>query len=158
MQQHGWTLLFHDCIIEQLQKLHRAARRAERNDPVNASANANVKLFHALSHLMLTVIPADPAKDDYRQGNTLDPRHRHWRRAKIGRRFRLFFRYDTRSRIIIYACIAKYASKVIPPERTPEEIDALFLGKGELRKPETVSDPLKRQVLERLRQKYGYTD
>ncbi|MDO5104201.1 MAG: type II toxin-antitoxin system YhaV family toxin [Lautropia sp.] len=105
MQQHGWTLLFHDCIIEQLQKLHHAASRAEQNDPAKAPGNANVKLFHALSHLMLTVIPADPAKDEYRQGNTLGPHHRHWRRAKIGRRFRLFFRYDTRSHIIIYAWV-----------------------------------------------------
>jgi toxin YhaV len=30
---------------------------------------------------------------------------RHWRRAKIGRRFRLFFRFDTRSRIIIFAWV-----------------------------------------------------
>jgi hypothetical protein len=33
MQRHGWTLLFHDCVIEQLQKLHAAARRAQENDP-----------------------------------------------------------------------------------------------------------------------------
>jgi toxin YhaV len=30
---------------------------------------------------------------------------RHWRRAKIGRRFGLFFRFDSRSRIIIYAWV-----------------------------------------------------
>jgi toxin YhaV len=27
---------------------------------------------------------------------------RHWRRAKIGRRFRLFFRFDSKTRIIIF--------------------------------------------------------
>ena len=94
MQRHGWMLLFHDCVIEQLQKLHAAARRAQENDPKGFESNANVKLFRALSQLMLNVAPGDPARDEYRQGNTLGHAHRHWRRAKIGRRFRLFFRYD----------------------------------------------------------------
>lgn len=98
-------MLFHECIIEQLHKLHRAAERARRSDPASAHANANVKLFRALSHLMLDVIPASPAAEEHRQGNTLGPDHRHWRRGKIGRRFRVFFRYDTRSRIIIFAWV-----------------------------------------------------
>lgn len=105
MQRHGWTLLFHDCVVEQLRKLHQAARRAEHNSPQDLGSNANVKLFRALSQLMLEVIPGDPSRDEYRQGNTLGASHRHWRRAKIGRRFRLFFRYDSRSRVIVFAWV-----------------------------------------------------
>jgi len=30
---------------------------------------------------------------------------RHWRRAKIGRRFRLFFRFDSKTKIIIFAWV-----------------------------------------------------
>jgi toxin YhaV len=105
MQRHGWTLLFHDCVVEQLQKLHGAATRAEQNDPVGFASNANVKLFRALSQLMLEVVPSDPARDDYRQGNTLGREYRHWRRAKIGRRFRLFFRYDSKAKVIIFAWV-----------------------------------------------------
>lgn len=105
MQRHGWTLLFHDCVIEQLQKLLAAARRAQENDPKGFASNANVKLFRALSQLMLDVVPSDPARDEYRQGNTLGPAHRHWRRAKIGRRFRLFFRYDSKAKVIVYAWV-----------------------------------------------------
>lgn len=33
MQQHGWTLLFHDNLIEQLIKLRAAVLRAQGNDP-----------------------------------------------------------------------------------------------------------------------------
>jgi len=105
MQRHGWTLLFHSCIAEQLQKLHSAAQRAEQSDPEHFEANANVKLFRAISHLVLNVIPTDPARDEYRQGNTLGPAYRHWRRAKIGRRFRLFFRYDSSAKVIIFAWV-----------------------------------------------------
>ena len=105
MQRHGWMLLFHDCVIEQLQKLHAAARRAQENDPKGFESNANVKLFRAMSQLMLDVIPGDPSRDEYRQGNTLGHAHRHWRRAKIGRRFRLFFRYDSKVKVIVYAWV-----------------------------------------------------
>lgn len=87
MQRHGWTLLFHECVVEQLRKLHAAVLRAEQNDSEGSGSNANVKLFRALSQLMLETVPTDPARDEYRQGNTLGPAHRHWRRARIGRRF-----------------------------------------------------------------------
>lgn len=105
MQRHGWTLLFHDCVIEQLQQLHTAAQRAEIKDPKGYADNANVKLLRALSHLMLDVVPRDPANDLYRQGNTLGTDYRHWRRAKIGRRFRLFFRYDAKAKVIVFAWV-----------------------------------------------------
>ena len=40
---------------------------------------------------MQDVVPSDPARDEYRQGNTMGSAYRHWRRAKLGRRYRLFF-------------------------------------------------------------------
>jgi toxin YhaV len=105
MQRHGWTLLFHDGLIEQLRKVHTAAQRAQQNDPAGSESNANVKLFRALSQLILEVVPSDPARDEFRQGNTLGAAYRHWRRAKIGRRFRLFFRYDSKAKVIVYAWV-----------------------------------------------------
>ncbi len=105
MQKHGWTLLFHTCLIEQLQKLKVAANRATESDPAGFEGNANVKLFRALSHLILETIPSDPAREEYRQGNTMGPNYRHWRRTKIGRRFRLFFRYDSKAKLLIYAWV-----------------------------------------------------
>jgi toxin YhaV len=105
MQRHGWTLLFHEGVIAQLQKLHAAVVRAVQSDPQGFAGNANVKLFRALSQLILDEVPRNPARDEFRQGNTLGTAYRHWRRAKIGRRFRLFFRYDSKTRVIIYAWV-----------------------------------------------------
>jgi toxin YhaV len=68
-------------------------------------SNANVKLFNALADLIFERVPTDPNRTDYRQGNTLGLPFRHWRRAKVGRRFHLFFRFDSRSQIIIYAWV-----------------------------------------------------
>jgi toxin YhaV len=105
MVVNGWTLLFHDAAITQLEKLSQACERARKADPKNFAANANVKLFAALAKLMLEIIPGDPARPEFRQGNTLGPEYRHWFRAKFLGRFRLFFRYDSRAKLIVYAWV-----------------------------------------------------
>ena len=131
MQRNGWTLLFHDCLIDQLRKLHNAVQRAQRSDPAGFASNANVKLFRALSRLMLEVIPLDPSRDEYRQGSTLGPRYRHWRRARIGRRFRLFFRYDTRAKVIVYAWVNDQSTLRSSGSRTdPYTVFARMLVRG----------------------------
>ena len=103
--RHGWTLLFHECLVGQLQKLQAAVERAKVQDLVGFEANANVKLFDALAILIFEAVPSDPNRDEYRQGNTMGPAFRHWRRAKIGRRFRLFFRFDSKANIINFAWV-----------------------------------------------------
>lgn len=105
IERHGWNLLFHDCLIAQLQKLDAAAARARAQDPDHYESNANTKLFTALANLIFETIPGDPNREEYRQGNTMGPAFRHWRRAKLGRRFRLFFRFDSKARIIIFAWV-----------------------------------------------------
>ncbi len=105
IQRHGWSLLFHECLSEQLKKLHAAAQRAQLQDPLGYQSNANVRLFAAISQLMFDTVPSDPNRAEYRQGNTMGTEFRHWRRAKIGRRFRLFFRFDSKIRIIIFAWV-----------------------------------------------------
>lgn len=105
IERHGWTLLFHECVSEQLQKLHAACERAKQQNPIEGDSNANARLFAALSKLIFEAVPSDPNREEYRQGNTMGSAFRHWRRAKIGRRFRLFFRFDSKSRIIVFAWV-----------------------------------------------------
>ncbi len=105
IQRHGWSLLFHEGLIGQLAKVQAAAARAKSQDPKGYASNANVKLFNALSRLILDTVPSDPNREEYRRGNTMGAAFRHWRRAKIGRRFRLFFRFDSKAKIIIFAWV-----------------------------------------------------
>ena len=105
IQRHGWNLLFHECLSDQLQKLYAASLRAQQQDPQGFESNANVRLFGALSKLIFDVVPSDPNREEYRQGNTIGVTFRHWRRAKLGRRFRLFFRFDSKTRVIIFAWV-----------------------------------------------------
>jgi len=102
---NGWTLLFGPAISDKLHALRVACDRARVADPDNFRSNANAKLLSALNRLLFEVIPADPTRPEYRQGNTLGPEYRHWFRAKFMGRFRLFFRYDSGSKIIVYAWV-----------------------------------------------------
>ena len=83
---NGWTLLFHDAIVDQLDKLSDACERARKADPKASQSNANVKLFAALGKVMLELVPSDPSRPEFRQGNTLGPEYRHWFRAKFSGR------------------------------------------------------------------------
>jgi len=105
MKAHGWTILFHECLIEQMQPLRAAVLRAERREPERVTENSVAKFLRNLTAVMQDVVPLNPAAPQYLQGNTLGRAYRHWRRVKIGRRFRLFFRYDLASKTIVYAWV-----------------------------------------------------
>ena len=131
MQRHGWTLLFHDSLIEQMMKLRAAVLRARENDPDGFESNANVKFFRALVQLMQDVVPGDPARDEYRQGNTMGAAYRHWRRAKLGRRYRLFFRYDSKAKVIVYAWVNDERTlRSSGSKSDPCEVFKKMLGRG----------------------------
>lgn len=104
--RHGWTLFALPLFLEQLEKLIVASERARRADPNQWQTNANTKLLASVLMLMLDRIPQDPLSPAFRQGNTLGAAHRHWFRAKFGgNRFRLFYRADRASRIIVFAWV-----------------------------------------------------
>jgi len=106
MKRNGWTLLFYRRLAEQLWPLHLAFQRAKQRGELGAAKESgSVKLLRTLVRTMEEIVPLDPARAEYRQGNTLGTPYRHWRRVKVGQRFRLFFRYDSASRTIIYAWV-----------------------------------------------------
>jgi len=128
---NGWTLLFHEAVVAQVRMLAGAYERARKADPKNFRSNANVKLFAAVAKLMLEVIPNDPSRTEYRQGSTLGKEHRHWFRAKFFGRFRLFFRYDSRSRIIVYAWVNdEQTLRKSGGKRDPYEVFSRMLASG----------------------------
>ena len=105
----------------------RATKRSRRGSHPMRTSSCSARL----SRLMLEVIPQDPSRDEYRQGTTLGPRHRHWRRARIGRRFRLFFRYDARAKVIVYAWVNDQRTLRSSGSRTdPYSVFARMLARG----------------------------
>jgi toxin YhaV len=103
---NGWHLFVHPLFLAQLEKLTVAVEKLQQRDPVGYQTTANAKLLAALRQLVFETIPSDPTRADYRQGGTLGRDRKHWFRAKFGNgRFRLFFRFDSKAKIIIFAWV-----------------------------------------------------
>ena len=102
----GWQIFAHPLFLDQLEKLTASVERSKKKHPDTFQKTANAKVLAALRKLVLETIPSDPARAEYRQGDTLGGDRRHRFRAKFGgQRFRLFFRYNTQARIIIFAWV-----------------------------------------------------
>lgn len=99
---HGWTILAHPLFIDQIEKLVVAAER----ELATGGPYPNRKLLGHLLDLAFDKIPQDPASKQFRQGKSLGPGHTHWARAKTGNgRYRLFFRFSSSARAILYAWV-----------------------------------------------------
>jgi len=101
---NGWTVLAHPLLLDQLDKLSAAVEALKVKRPKDYKTTANAKLLAAILQLITKTVPADPTSSVYRQGSTLGEDRKHWFRAKFGNgRFRLFFRYSSSAKVIIFA-------------------------------------------------------
>ena len=102
---HGWTVFAHPLFLVQLEALAQQVEVFKQKDPVGyVKKNAN-KRMAAITKLAFDVIPQDPTRPEYRQGNTLGGDYKHWFRAKFFQQYRLFFRYHAPSKVIVLAWV-----------------------------------------------------
>ncbi|MCU0732527.1 MAG: type II toxin-antitoxin system YhaV family toxin [Hyphomonas sp.] len=106
LEVNGWQLFAHPLFLDQIEKLASAVEKAREKDPRSWRKSANAKLLAAIRQLVLETIPQDPTRPEYRQGGTLGDARKHWFRAKFGGgRFRLFFRYSSSAKVIVFAWV-----------------------------------------------------
>ncbi len=99
---HGWSLLMHPLLLGQIEKLTDAAAQESAKHP-DGVPGATTKLLGHLLDLMFDKIPQRPGDTIYRGGKSLPD---DWFRAKTGGgRYRLFYRFDSKSRLIVYAWV-----------------------------------------------------
>lgn len=100
---NGWTLFAHPLFLDQLELLTRQVEVLRRKDAIGFVKKNATKRLAAIAKLAFEVIPQDPARAEYRQGNTLGEAHKHWFRVKFFQQYRLFFRYHAQSKVIVFA-------------------------------------------------------
>ena len=106
LEVNGWKLYAHPLLIDQLGKLAAAVALECAKHPKTWKNVANAKLLAALRQLLFETVPQDPTRAEYRQGKTLGEGRKHWFRVKFGNgRFRLFFRYSSTQKTIIFAWV-----------------------------------------------------
>ena len=102
---NGWTIYAHPLFLGQIEALIAQVDALRRKDPAGYVKKNATKRLAAVAKLAFEVIPQDPTRDDYRQGNTLGAERKHWFRAKFFQQYRLFFRYHAQARVIVYAWV-----------------------------------------------------
>ena len=108
---HGWTVFAHPLFLAQLEALVQQVEAFKQKDPVGYMKKNASKRLVAITKLTFDVIPQDPTRPEYRQGNALDDEHKHWFRAKFFQQYRLFFRYHTPSKVIVFAWVSDEDTK-----------------------------------------------
>lgn len=118
MKVKGWTLYEHPCFADQLEALTDEVERLKTKNPATYRNKNATKRLAVIEKLILEDIPADPGAEKFRQGKTLGIGHSHWRRATFYQQYRLFFRYDTQARVIVYAWVNDEDTKRAYDSRT----------------------------------------
>ncbi len=103
-ERNGWKLYQHPAFRNQFDGLVAEVGRLQATlAPADFEHDPNVRLLARIRKLILDDIRTDPASKAYEQGNTLGTERRQWRRAKFNQRFRLFFRFRSAGKLIVYA-------------------------------------------------------
>lgn len=105
MNVNGWTLKIHPAFGEKYKKLIIQVEELKERNPEGYQQHPATKFLNNINEFIFRRIPEDPSAPEFRQGKTLGTDKKHWFRAKFNRRFRLFFRYSSTEKIIIYSWI-----------------------------------------------------
>lgn len=98
---NGWKIYAHSLFLDQFEELQEQVEHLRHRDPTNYTTRNPTKRLAAIVQLAFGIIPQDPTRPEYRQGDTLGKKHKHWFRAKFFQRYRLFFRYSLSENTII---------------------------------------------------------
>ncbi len=105
MEVNGWRLFQYPLFENQLKKLTEAVEGLAISQPDTYREHPKAKLLATIHRHVTEIIPRDPNGPEFRQGDTLGPDNRHWFRAKFHQRYRLFFRFSTKDRVIVYVWV-----------------------------------------------------
>lgn len=102
---NGWTLFAHPLFLRQVKILTLKVEALQKKDPKRYTKKNATKRLAAIKKLITEDIPGDPLRPEYRQGDTLGANRKHWFRAVFFQQYRLFFRYHTAKKIIVYGWV-----------------------------------------------------
>ena len=105
MVVNGWRLYVHPLFDQQFRRLVEQVESLAASDRVGYKQQPSAKLLATINRHIREIIPRDPGAAEFRQENTLGSDNRHWFRAKFHERYRLFYRFSSREKVIIYAWV-----------------------------------------------------
>lgn len=100
---NGWALYAHPCFQETYDALVAEVETLKGKDPENYQRKAATKLLAVVHKVIEEHITVNPSSPAFRHGKSLGSgKNKDWSRVKFGAgRFRLFFRYSEKEKVII---------------------------------------------------------
>jgi toxin YhaV len=159
MQVNGWKLFQYPLFQAQLEKLTERVVKLAQSEPNTYKQHPATKLLATIHRYITEIIPKDPTAGEFRQGNTLGPDNRHWFRAKFHDRFRLFFRFSSQDKAIVYVWVndettlRKAGSKtdvyevfksMLESGEPPQNLQSLLKRAQEIREQKTTAEKVRR--------------
>lgn len=105
MEAHGWRLFQYPLFEAQFKTLTETVKQLSITQPETYKEHPKTKLLATIRRYIIEIIPRDPNAPEFRQGDTLGPDNRRWFRAKFHQRYRLFFRFSTKDKLIVYVWV-----------------------------------------------------
>lgn len=102
---NGWSIYAHPVFLDQLEGLIEEVKARKTRDPQSWQKKNCAKRLAAIFKLVTENIPANPGVPEFRQGGTLGEHRKHWFRAKFFQQYRLFFRFDSKAKVIVLAWV-----------------------------------------------------
>ncbi len=103
---NGWKIYTHPLFLDQFETLLDEVDQLRIKHPKDFTKKKKTKLLAAIVTMAFEIIPCDPAARKFLQGTTLGDAYKHWHRGKFFEgRFRLFFRYSSKAKIIVLAWV-----------------------------------------------------
>lgn len=99
---NGWSLYAHPLFLDQLEELIGQVEARKQRDPGTWRTKNCTKKLAAIFKLVTGLIPSDPGAPAFRQGGTLGDGRKHWFRAKFFQQYRLFYRFSSEAKIIVF--------------------------------------------------------
>lgn len=103
---NGWNLYYFHLFKTRMDTLQQKVERIAQNDPERLEHHKTAKLLKAVIENVYKQIPAAPEHKQYRLGKTSGKEYTAWRRVKnrgLPPRYRLFFKFSSTNKAIIYA-------------------------------------------------------
>ena len=102
---NGWRIFIHPLLDEQLDALNVKVHRAFMKSGATSKVPRARKILERIFCLMQSEIPQSPNNPIYRLGSSLGDLEKVWFRAKMFGQYRLFFRFDSAAKIIVYVWV-----------------------------------------------------
>jgi len=102
---NGWRIIVHQDLDAQISKISTSVVGDLIAGRVTDLRGPRQKFLKALGRAMREVIPARPGAAEHRLGRALGNQPEVWFRVKFLQQYRLFYRYDSVQKIILYVWV-----------------------------------------------------